>query len=319
MSGDAWLWTALALTVPLLLALDLLVFHRRPHAVTMREALLFSVVWTVLGLAFVVPLWLARDAEAAGAYAAGYLIERSLSVDNVFVFAAIFASLAVPPVIQYRVLTWGIVLAIVLRGIFIAVGAALLATFHWVLYLFGAFLVLTGIRIARHAGEEKHPERGLTMRLFRRLVPTTDGFRGERLLVREHGRLLATPLLAALALVAVFDLVFAVDSIPAIFAVTEDPLVVFAANAFALLGLRALFFLVTGAMRRLAYLDVGLGAILVVIGGKLLVSDLWKVPVWASLTAVVVILAVAAAASLLRPRQDASAARGGLTQEPARR
>jgi tellurite resistance protein TerC len=301
MSGDLWLWTALAAAVPLLLAFDLLVLHRTPREVTMREALVLSVAWTALGLAFAVPLWLVQGPEAAGAYTAGYLIERSLSVDNVFVFAAIFASLAVPPLLQYRILTWGIVLAIVLRAVFIVVGAALLATFHWVLYVFGAFLVLTGVKIARHAGEEKHPERGLAMRLFRRLVPTTDGFRGDRLLVRERGRLLATPLLAALALVAVFDLVFAVDSIPAIFAVTDDALIVLAANAFALLGLRALFFLVTGAMRRLAYLDVGLGAILVLIGGKMLVSDVWKVPVWASLVGIVAILGVAAAASLLRP------------------
>ena len=299
--ADVWLWAALAVAVPAVLLLDLLVLHRRPREVSTRESLVATVAWTALGLAVALPLWLAQGAEAASAYAAGYVIERSLSVDNVFVFAAIFAGLAVPAAQQYRILTWGIVLAIVLRGIFVLVGAALLATFHWAIYLFGAFLVLTGVKIARHSGEEKHPERSLAMRLFRRVVPTTDGYRDGRLLVREGGRRLATPLLAALALVAVFDLVFAVDSIPAIFAITSDPLIVFAANAFALLGLRALFFLVTGATRRLAYLDVGLGAILVLVGGKMLASDVWKMPVWLSLLGVATILGAAALASVLRP------------------
>ena len=308
MSRELALWLGVGLAIVALLVLDLLVFHRRPHEVSFREALGYSVLWVALGLAFALPLWLVRGGEDAGAYLAGYLIEKSLSVDNVFVFAAVFASLAVPRALQYRVLTFGVVLAILLRAAFIAVGAALLATFHWVIYLFGVFLVLTGVKIARHAGGAPDPERTLAMRLLRRFVPTTDGYRGTRLTVREGGRLLATPLLAAFALVAIFDLVFAVDSIPAIFAITTDPFVVFAANAFALLGLRALFFVVTGALQRLAYLDVGLGVILVFVGGKMLVSDVYKAPVWLSLLVIAAVLALVALASTLRPRKTAERA-----------
>ncbi|MEZ5098853.1 MAG: TerC family protein [Thermoleophilia bacterium] len=303
MAVDPWVWLALVAFIGALLALDLLVFHRDAHEVTLREAAVFSALWVAVAVGFGGVLWAWQGGTAAGEYFAGYVVEKSLSVDNVFVFALVFSYFAVPAVLQYRVLFWGVVLAIVLRGAFIALGAALLASVGWIVYVFGAFLVLTGVRIARHAHQEIHPERNPVLRLLRRVVPLTDDYRGSRFLVREGGRRLATPLLAAFVMVATFDLVFAVDSIPAIFAITRDTFIVFAANAFALLGLRALFFLLAGTMRRIPSLNVGLGLILVFVGGKMIASDHYKVPIYVSLPVILGVLGAVALVAWLRGRR----------------
>lgn len=300
MEVDLWVWGALAAAVALMLALDLLVFHRNAHAVSAREAATLSAVWIAIALAFGAVLWWWQGGTVAGEYVTGYVVEKSLSLDNVFVFALVFAYFAVPQELRYRVLFWGVVLAIVLRGVFIVAGAALLETFAWVAYVFGAFLVATGIRVARHTSIEIHPERNPVLRLVRRFVAVTDDYRGTRMLVREGGRRVATPLLAAFVVVATFDVVFAVDSIPAILAITDDTFVVFAANAFALLGLRSLFFLVGEAMGRLPTLNVGLGLVLAFVGVKMLVADWWKVPVWISLPTILALLGAPVALSALR-------------------
>ena len=301
---DPWMWAAFGVFVVALLIVDLLAFGRRGAPVPFRRALIWSIVWTTLGLAFAGFIWRWQGRITAEEYLAGFLIEKSLSIDNLFVFALIFSYFAVPAASQRRVLFWGIVGAIVLRAIFILAGAALLDAFHFTIYVFGAFLVLTGIRMARHANVEIHPERNVALRLLQRVVPLTDGYRGDRFTVRENGRRLATPMLAALVLVAAFDLVFAVDSIPAIFAVTRDTFVVYAANAFSLLGLTALYFVLAGMLGRFRYLHVGLAAVLVFIGAKMLLADVYKVPIALALAVIVVSLAVAVAASLLRERHQ---------------
>jgi tellurite resistance protein TerC len=298
MAVDPWVWVAFVGFIVGLLVLDLIVFHRQAHAVSLREATAWSVVWVALGLAFGGLVWAWQGGTAAGEYLAGYLIEKSLSVDNIFVFALIFAYFAVPAAYQHRVLFWGVFGAIVFRAVFIAAGAALLSTFHWILYLFGAFLVLTGVKMARHHDEAVHPERNPALRLLGRLLPITPAYHGARLLVRHEGRLWATPLLAVLVVVETTDVIFAVDSIPAIFAVTRDPFLVFTSNAFAILGLRALYFLLAGMMSHFVYLKVGLGALLVFVGGKMLLSDVYHVPIWASLLVIAAILTTAVLASL---------------------
>jgi tellurite resistance protein TerC len=291
-------WAAFVGLILGLLALDLFVFHREAHEVSFREATRFSVFWVALGLAFggVVFAW--RGAEASGEYLAGYLLEKSLAVDNIFVFAVIFTYFAVPAKYQHRVLFWGIVGALGFRAAFIAGGAALLEAFHWMIYVFGAFLVFTGLRLALHRNEEVHPERNPALRLFRRLVPSTTRYHGQRFVVREAGRLVATPLLAVLVIVETSDIVFAIDSIPAIFAVTDDPFLVFSSNAFAILGLRALYFMLAGMIRRFIYLKVGLSVVLAFVGVKMILSDLVHVPIWLSLLAIAAAIGVSVALSL---------------------
>jgi tellurite resistance protein TerC len=284
-----------------MLVLDLVAFGRGGEVVSFRRAVTWSVGWTLLGLAFAPVLWIWQGGAFAEEYLAGFLIEKSLSIDNLFVFALIFAYFNVPAAHQRRVIFWGIVGAIVLRAIFIAAGAALLDAFHFTIYVFGAFLVLTGIRMARHSEVEIHPERNPVLRVLGRVLPLTTRFHGDRLTVREDGRRVATPLFGALVLVATFDVVFAVDSIPAIFAVTREVFLVYAANAFSLLGLAALYFVLAGMMGKFRYLNLGLAVVLVFVGGKMLLSDVFKVPVYVSLAVIVVTLAAAAIGSVLRP------------------
>ncbi|MCS7007013.1 MAG: TerC family protein [Gaiellaceae bacterium] len=303
MELDLWMWVAFGVFVVAMLAVDFVAFGRNPRGIGFREAAIWSVVWTLLGLAFAVFLYLWQGRTPAEEYLAGFLIEKSLSMDNLFVFALIFSTFAVPAPFQRRVIFWGIVGAVVLRGIFILAGAALLHAFHYTIYVFGAFLVVTGIRMARHKEVEIHPEQNPALRLLRRALPITPGYHGDRLLVRmPDGRRMATPLLASLVLVATFDVVFAVDSIPAIFAVTRDTFIVYAANAFSLLGLASLYFVLVGMMSRFRYLNVGLAVILVFVGAKMLLSDAYKVPVALSLAVIVVVLALAIGASLVRTR-----------------
>ncbi len=310
MQLDIWIWFAFGVFVVAMLVVDLVAFGSRGQSISFRRAVGWSVGWTILGLAFGVLLWAWQGRGIAEEYLAGFLIEKSLSIDNLFVFALIFAYFSVPAQHQRRVIFWGIVGAIVLRGIFILFGAALLDAFHFTIYVFGAFLVLTGIRMARHSEVEIHPERNPVLRLLGRFLPLTTRFEGDRLTVREGTRRVGTPLLGALVLVATFDVVFAVDSIPAIFAVTREVFVVYAANAFSLLGLSALYFVLAGMMGRFRYLNLGLAVVLVFVGGKMLVSDLYKVPVYASLAVIVLTLAAAAVGSILRPLP-----RGALAEE----
>jgi tellurite resistance protein TerC len=314
------MWVAFGAFVVAMLLLDLALFGRPGEEISMRRAIGWSIGWTALGLAFAAFLWGWQGREAAGAYLAGFLIEKSLSVDNLFVFALIFGYFGVPAIWQRRPLFWGIVGAIVLRALFIAAGAALLDAFHYTTYLFGAFLVLTGIRIGREAEIHVHPERNPALKLLRRLLPITPGYHGDKLIVRESGRRRATPMLAALMLIATFDVVFAVDSIPAIFAVTRETFIVYAANALSLLGLASLYFVLAGMMVRFRYLNVGLAAVLVFVGAKMTLADLYEIPVFLSLALVVVTLGSAVAASLLRtPRHPEVEEPGDSRGRPASR
>jgi tellurite resistance protein TerC len=294
-------WAGFGALVVALLLLDLAVFGRGRSEISFRRAVTWSIIWTAVGLGFAVFMWYWQGATAAEEYLAGFVIEKSLSIDNLFVFALIFAYFAVPAASQRRVLFWGIAGAIVLRGIFIAAGAVLLDTFHITIYLFGAILIVTGIRMARHQTAEIHPERNPVLKLLGRLVPMSSEYDGDKLLTWQNGGRLGTPLLAALVLVATFDVVFAVDSIPAIFAVTREPFIVYAANAFSLLGLAALYFVLANMLGRFRYLNVGLAVVLVFVGIKMTISDFYKVPIGLSLAVIVLTLGAAVAASMLRP------------------
>jgi TerC family integral membrane protein len=300
-----WVWGAFLGLILGLLALDLFVFHREAHEVGFREATKFSVFWIALGLLFGALVFLVWGPTAGGEYLAGYLIEKALSVDNIFVFALLLNYFAVPAKYQHRVLFWGIIGALLFRAIFIAAGVTLIQQFHWVIYVFGAFLVFTGVKMARHQDEEVHPERNPVLRLFRRLVPTTPNYEGPRFVVRRGGRVLATPLLAVLVLIETSDVIFAVDSIPAILAVTREPFLVFTSNAFAILGLRALYFMLAGMIDRFVYLKVGLAVVLIFVGVKMIVSEWFEIPIWASLVIIAVTIAISVLASL---RKTAGAA-----------
>ena len=304
MDVPLWSWVAVLAAILAMLAVDLLA-HRREHVVTLREAAAWSAVWVTLGVGFGVLVWRVYGAEAGGQYFAGYLIEKSLAVDNVFVFALIFTAFAVPRQYQHRVLFYGVLGALVFRAVFIAGGAALLDRFHWVLYLFGAFLVLTGWKMLRQRHEHADPMTSRTLRLVRRWVPTTDEYHGQRFWVRQGGRWVATPQFVVLVLVETTDIVFAVDSIPAIFAVTQEPFLVFTSNAFAILGLRALYFLLADLMHRFVHLKAGLAAILVFVGTKMLLLDVYKVPTSFSLAVIALCITVAVVASLRATRDGA--------------
>ena len=301
-SVPGWVWAAFVALVVALLVADLLLVHRSAHVITFRAAAIESGVWIALGLSFTfVMLWW-QGGTAAGEYLAGYLIEKSLSVDNVFVWAVIFSYFGVPREYQFRVLFWGIFGALVLRAGFIFAGVALIESFDWILYVFGAFLIYTAVKIARHGGGEVHPDKNPALRLVRRVVPSTNDYDGQKLFTRRSGALLATPLLAVLVLIETTDVVFAVDSIPAILAVSRQEFIVFASNAFAILGLRALYFCLAGMAGRFRYLNVGLGAVLGFVGVKMLIADVYHFPTWASLAVIVVVLTVAIAASVRAER-----------------
>jgi tellurite resistance protein TerC len=298
MSADFWLWALFFVLIGLFLTLDLFVFHREAHVVSMCEAAAWTTVWVTLGLAFGGLIWLWQGSTAAGEYLAGYLIEKSLSVDNVFVFALLLACFGVPAAYQHRVLFWGVIGAIALRALFIAAGAALLESFHLVMYVFGGMLVATGAKMAVKRHDEMQPERNPVLRLVRRFLPILSEYRGQTFFVRENGRVVATPLFAVLVAVETTDIVFAVDSIPSIFAVTSDPLLILTSNVFAILGLRALYFLLVGLMHRFVYLRYGLAAILVLIGGKMLLADVYEMPIWMSLAIIATVLAVSVLVSV---------------------
>ena len=302
-----WLWAGFNLFVLAMLAIDLGVFHRQAHAVSLREASIWSAVWIALALVFNLGVWKFLGPQPGVEFLTGYLIEKSLSVDNIFVIALLFAYFKVPDQYQHRVLFWGILGALVMRAAFILAGAALLERFHWIIYLFGAFLVLTGIKMAFAPEQGLEPEKNPVVRLVRRLMPVTSDFRGPSFFVREGGRLAATPLFLVLVMVEFTDLVFAVDSIPAIFAVTRDPFLVYTSNVFAILGLRSLYFLLAGVMHKFEYLKLGLAAILVFVGAKMALVDWVKIPSGISLGVIAAILGLAIAASLLKARRASAA------------
>jgi tellurite resistance protein TerC len=304
LATSPWLWAGFTAFILALLALDLGVFHRKAHAVSIREAVVWSAVWITLALAFNALIWWLRGPEPALQFLTGYLIEKSLSVDNIFVFALVFSYFAVPAVDQHRVLFWGILGALVLRAVFILAGSALLASFHWVIYVFGAFLIFTGIKMALHRGDEIHPEKNPVLRLVRRFVPVTPGYEQSRFFVRRAGRFMATPLFLVLAVVESTDVVFAVDSIPAIFAVTKDPFLVYTSNVFAILGLRSLYFLLAGVMQKFVYLKLGLSAILVFVGGKMTLAEIYAIPSAVSLLVIAALLTISIVASLRRSRRE---------------
>ncbi len=312
-----WLWLGLIGAIVAMLVFDLLLVHRTAHVITIKEAAIESAVWISIGLAFGVVLLVWQGGQAGGEYYAGFLIEKSLSIDNVFVWAVIFSFFAVPREYQFRVLFWGIFGALVLRGIFIFAGVSLIERFEWVLYVFGAFLLYTAWKIAHHdESDEVDYNANIAMRLVRRIVPTTDRYDGQKLFTRDTGKRLATPLFAVLVLIEATDVLFAVDSVPAILAVSREPFIVFAANAFAILGLRSLYFLLGGMQGKFRYLNVGLGVILAFVGLKmLLIGEPFEVhlPTFVSLAVIAVVIAASVAASL---RADARDRRDALERSP---
>ncbi len=300
-----WVWGALIVGILAMLAVDLFM-HRDAHVIGVREAAVWSGIWVIVAVGVGVAIWASYGSEFGMQYFAGYLIEKSLAVDNVFVWAMIFSYFAVPREYQHRVLFYGVVGALVFRAIFIAAGSVLIATFAWILYVFGAFLILTGIKMLLQRNEHIDPAKSKTLKLFRRFVPTTDTYEGQKFLTRRNGVLMATPLLAVLVLVEVTDIIFAVDSIPAIFAVTQEPFLVFASNALAILGLRAMYFLLADLMHRFIYLKLGLSLVLIWVGIKMIISHaFFKIPTVISLGVVIVTIAVAIGASLWVSREDA--------------
>jgi tellurite resistance protein TerC len=306
MDSQLFLWVVFNVFVLGILALDLLVLHRKAHAVSLREAAVWSCVWVSMALLFGAGVYYFRGSEKALEFLTGYVIEWSLSVDNLFVFLVIFSYFAVPAIYQHRVLFWGILGALVLRAFFIATGTALLANFHWMIYVFGGFLIFTGIKLLC-AGEEKiEPEKNPAVQLVRRFMKVTPEYEGQRFFVRRVGKLWATPLFLVLVVVETTDVIFAVDSIPAIFAITLDPFIVYTSNVFAILGLRALFFLLAGVMEMFHYLRVGLSFVLCFVGAKMLVADFYKIPIGLSLAVVAGILLLSIFASLLRQKNPVS-------------
>jgi len=296
-------WIVFNIFVLAMLTLDLGIFHRKAHEVKVKEALVWSFVWIGLALLFNVGVYFWQGPQTALEFLTGYLIEKSLSVDNIFVFLLIFSYFRVPALYQHKVLFWGILGALIMRAIFIVAGVALIQKFHWMIYIFGGLLILTGIKMALQKDMEIHPERNPVLRLFQRFIPVTKDYEDDKFFFKRSGRYFATPLFITLLIVETTDLIFAVDSIPAILAITTDPFIVYTSNVFAILGLRALYFALAGIMQLFHYLHYGLSAILVFVGIKMLLADLYKTPVGISLGVVAGFLLISVIASIIRPKQ----------------
>jgi tellurite resistance protein TerC len=304
MFDQIWLWIGFNVFVLLMLALDLGVFHRKAHVVSFKEAIGWTVTWVTLAMLFNLGIAHYAGPEKALEFLTGYVIEYSLSVDNIFVFALLFSYFSVPPVYQHRVLFWGIIGALVMRAAMILAGTALITKFAWIIYVFGAFLILTGLKMIFKREEELHPERNPVVRWFKRLMPVTTDFRGDKFFVRENGIRMATPLFVVLLLVEVSDVIFAVDSIPAIFAVTKDPFIVYTSNVFAILGLRSLYFALSGVLDKFHYLKIGLGVVLSFVGVKMLLGHTaYKIDTHLSLGVIVGVLTASVVASLIWPKK----------------
>ena len=298
--GTPWLWFGFVAFVLAMLALDLGVFHRKDHEIGAKEALTWTCVWISLAMLFNAGIYFWFGSERALEFLSGYVIEKALSVDNIFVFIVVFSVFAVPARLQPRVLLWGIVSALVLRAIFVVLGAALLSRFHWLGYVFGAFLAFTGIKLLVQREVEVDPRTNPLFKLFRRLLPSVDEFHEGHFTIVKAGKRYATPLMLVLIAIETTDIVFAMDSIPAIFAVTRDPFIVFTSNIFAILGLRALYFALSGMMDKFHYLKYGLALVLMFVGAKMLVAGVFKIPIWASLAIIASLLTGSVVASLLR-------------------
>lgn len=303
MIDSPWLWIGFNAFVLFLLALDLGVFHRKAHVISFKESLGWTAVWVTLAMLFNLGVWFYAGPEKGLEFLLGYVIEKSLSVDNIFVIALLFSYFSVPLMYQHKVLFWGILGALVMRAIMIAVGAALLHHFAWVIYVFGGFLIITGIKMVFKRAEQVHPEANPLVRLFKKFMPVTAGYREGRFFVRENGIRYATPLFVVLLLVEFTDVVFAVDSIPAIFAISRDTFIVYTSNVFAILGLRSLYFALAGVMDKFHYLKIGLGIVLSFVGVKMLLGHTaWKIDPIASLIVIVTILAVSIIGSIAKPK-----------------
>ena len=304
---NLWLWVGFNIFVLAMLALDLGVFHRKAHAVSLKEAATWSIIWIGLALSFNALIYFWLGAGAALEFLTGYLIEKALSVDNLFVFLVLFTTFAVLPQYQHRVLFWGILGALLMRGVFIVAGAALLKEFHWIIYVFGAFLIFTGLKMAQQGHEAIQVGENALIRWVRRWLPVSEQYEGDQFFIRRAGRLIATPLFIVLLIVESTDLVFAIDSIPAIFAVTQEPFIVYTSNVFAILGLRSLYFLLAGVMDKFYYLKYGLSAVLVFVGAKMMLTDFYKIPIVISLLVIAGMLTLAIVASLWRARRATAA------------
>ncbi|MFQ6026591.1 MAG: TerC family protein [Dehalococcoidia bacterium] len=302
MQYSIWLWSGFATFVLLMLAIDLGIFHRRAHVVEPREAAFWTVVWIGLALIFNAGIFLWMDQERGLAFLTSYLIEKSLSLDNIFVWLVIFSDFSLPARYQHRVLFYGILGALVTRGVFIATGVTLLNTFHWIVYAFGAFLIFTGIRLALRRDRESALERNPAIRLARRFLPLTTEYNGQNFLIQLNGKWLLTPLLLVLLVVEVTDVIFAVDSVPAVLAISRDPFIVYTSNVFAILGLRALFFLLADVLHRFRYLNLGLALVLSFVGVKMLISNFYEISTVISLGAIVAIIGATMLLSCLKPR-----------------
>jgi tellurite resistance protein TerC len=299
--GTPVLWAGFTVFVLAMLALDLFVFNRKAHVVKTREALIWSLVWISLALVFNFLIYQKFGKQHALEFLTGYLIEKALSVDNLFVFLVIFSYFAVPLKLQHRVLFWGILGALLMRAVFIFMGAVLIQKFHWIMYLFGGFLVYTGFKLLVQKGEEVHPEKNPVIKLFKKFIPVVEHYQTHHFIVKEGAKWFATPLLLVLVVVETTDVVFAVDSIPAIFAVTTDPFIVYTSNIFAILGLRALFFLLSGMMGKFHYLKYGLGLVLAFVGVKMVIVDFYKMPIGISLGVIASLLGLSILVSLKSP------------------
>ena len=292
------------------LAIDLGVFNKKAHAITVKEAAIWSTVWISLSMGFAGVVYWQMGGQAGLEFITGYLIEYSLSIDNIFVIVLIFSYFRIPDKYQHRVLFWGIIGALVMRGGMILAGAFLIERFHWIIYVFGAFLVFTGIRMATHDEADIEPESNPILRLVRRTLPVTHDYRGQAFFVKEAPvrgappTLMATPLFVVLVLVETTDLIFAVDSIPAIFAITQDPFLVYTSNVCAILGLRSLYFLLAGVIHKFHYLKLGLAVVLTFVGVKMLLGSVYVIPTWVSLVVIAFVLATSVVASILRPQAD---------------
>ena len=317
LNGAIWPWIGFNLFVLAMLTIDLGVFHRKTHTVSLREASIWRVVWISLALLFNVGLYFLRGPDPALQFFTGWLIEKSLSVDNIFVFVLLFGYFSVPPAYQHRVLFWGILGALVTRGILIGVGSVLLEQFHWILYVFGVFLIFSGVRMALQKETNLHLEKNPLLKFVRRIVPVTEDYERDRFFIRRAGKLMVTPLLLVLLVVESTDVVFAVDSIPAVFAVSQDPFIVYTSNVFAVLGLRSLYFVFATIIGKFYYLKLGLSVILAYVGVKMLLEGFLHIPTFLSLVVIAFVLTIAIIASIWRARHQRSEESIVLEKEPS--
>ena len=298
-------WVSFSIFVIVMLVLDLGVFHRKAHEVKFKESLIWSGVWILLALLFNVIIYFWHGPKTSLEFLTGYLIEKSLSIDNLFVFLMLFSYFSVPPIYQHRVLFWGIVGALIIRAIFIATGITLIHKFHWLMYILGAFLIITGIKMALQKDKEVHPERNPVLKLLKRFIPVTDHYEDGKFFIKKGAQRFATPLFVVLIAVETTDMIFALDSVPAILAITTDPFIVYTSNVFAILGLRSIYFALAGMMRLFHYLNYGLSGILAFVGMKMLIAEIYKIPIGIALGVVASMLIISVLASIAFPRKTA--------------